>query len=117
MRYGTRSCKNGVISVNTLTSGANGRNGRARSLTLSSPRWRRQLQSASVVVPVTYADKAVDHRLADYQPVSDMDKAVHAEYDPEVYHGAPVAVQIIGRRLSEERTLAIAEYIGKLLGH
>ncbi|GMG48298.1 unnamed protein product [Aspergillus oryzae var. brunneus] len=75
------------------------------------------LDYTSVVVPVTYADKAVDHRLADYQPVSDMDKAVYAEYDPEVYHGAPVAVQIIGRRLSEERTLAIAEYVGKLLGH
>ena len=75
------------------------------------------LDYTSVVVPVTYADKAVDRKLADYQPLSDMDKAVYAEYDPEVYHGAPVAVQIIGRRLSEERTLAIAEYVGKLLGH
>jgi amidase len=37
--------------------------------------------------------------------------------DPEAYHGAPVAVQIIGRRLTEERTMAIAEEIGKLLGH
>ncbi|KAE8158943.1 Acetamidase [Aspergillus tamarii] len=75
------------------------------------------LDYTSAVIPVTYADKAVDRKLADYPPVNDMDKAVYAEYDPEVYHGAPVAVQIIGRRLSEERTLAIAEYIGKLLGH
>ncbi|KAE8390291.1 Acetamidase [Aspergillus alliaceus] len=75
------------------------------------------LDLTSVVVPVTFADKAIDHALVDYQPVNDIDKDVHAEYNPEVYHGAPVAVQIIGRRLSEERTLAIAEHIGKLLGH
>ena len=37
--------------------------------------------------------------------------------DPEAYHGAPVAVQIIGRRLTEERIMAIAEEIGKLLGN
>ncbi|KAE8356021.1 Acetamidase [Aspergillus coremiiformis] len=75
------------------------------------------LDLTSVVVPVTFADKTVDHKAGDYQPVNDIDRAVHAEYEPEVYHGAPVAVQIIGRRLSEERTLAIAEYIGGLLGH
>ena len=37
--------------------------------------------------------------------------------DPEAYHGAPVAVQIIGRRLTEERIMAIAEEMGKLLGN
>ncbi len=37
--------------------------------------------------------------------------------DPEAYHGAPVAVQIIGRRLTEERIMAIAEEIGRLLGN
>ncbi len=37
--------------------------------------------------------------------------------DPEAYHGAPIAVQIIGRRLTEERTMAIAEEIGRLLGN
>jgi amidase len=46
-----------------------------------------------------------------------MDAAVQAEYDPNAYHGAPVAVQVIGKRLSEEKTLAIAEEIGKLLGN
>ena len=35
--------------------------------------------------------------------------------DPEAYHGAPVAVQVIGRRLTEERTMVIAEEIGRLL--
>lgn len=35
--------------------------------------------------------------------------------DPEAYHGAPVAVQIIGRRLTEERVMSIAEEVGRLL--
>jgi Asp-tRNA(Asn)/Glu-tRNA(Gln) amidotransferase A subunit family amidase len=37
--------------------------------------------------------------------------------DPEAYHSAPVAVQIVGRRLTEERIMAIAEEIGRLLGN
>ena len=37
--------------------------------------------------------------------------------DPEAYHGAPVAVQVVGRRLTEERIMAIAEEIGRLLGN
>lgn len=39
------------------------------------------------------------------------------EDDAEAYHGAPVAIQIIGRRLTEERVMAIAEEVGKLLGN
>lgn len=39
------------------------------------------------------------------------------EDDAEAYHGAPVAVQVMGRRLTEERTMAIAEEIGRLLGN
>lgn len=37
--------------------------------------------------------------------------------NPEAYHGAPVAVQVIGRRLTEERIMAIAEELGRLLGN
>lgn len=75
------------------------------------------LDFTSVVVPVTFADKNVDVKRAGHQPLSSVDANVQAEYDPEAYHGAPVAIQVIGRRLSEERTLAIAEEIGKLLGN
>ncbi|KAL4805918.1 Acetamidase [Aspergillus unguis] len=74
------------------------------------------LDWTSVVVPVTFAESKVDTK-REYQPVSELDKAVQDEYDPEVYHGAPVAVQVIGRRLSEERTLAVAEELGRLLGN
>ncbi|KAJ5211857.1 acetamidase [Penicillium cinerascens] len=75
------------------------------------------LDFTSVVVPVTFADKSVDVKKADHQPLGQLDAAVQAEYDPEAYDGAPVAVQVIGRRLTEEKTLAIAQEIGRLLGN
>lgn len=37
--------------------------------------------------------------------------------DPEAYDGAPVAIQIVGRRLTEERVMAIAAEVGRLLGN
>lgn len=33
--------------------------------------------------------------------------------DADTYHGAPVGVQLIGRRLQEEKVLTLAEYIGE----
>jgi|TARA_R110002003_G_scaffold191_11_gene14795 amidase len=75
------------------------------------------LDFTSVVVPVTFADKGVDGKNAGFKAVSDLDKMVQEEYDPEAYHGAPVAVQVIGKKLSEEKTLAIAEELGRLLGN
>lgn len=35
--------------------------------------------------------------------------------DPDLYHGLPVNVQVIGRRFQEEKVLAITEYIDGLL--
>ncbi|KAF4635949.1 hypothetical protein G7Y89_g2150 [Cudoniella acicularis] len=75
------------------------------------------LDFTSVVVPVTFADKELDKKNEAFKPLGEMDKIVQAEYDAEAYHGAPVAVQIVGRRLTEERIMAIAEEIGKLLGN
>lgn len=95
------------------------------------------LDLTSVVVPVGFADKGKDGKVEDYKPLNGMDKIVQAECkcllsfallhvdcangtgtdDAEAYHGAPIAVQIVGRRLTEEKTMAIAEEIGRLLGN
>ncbi|KAF7922682.1 hypothetical protein EAE99_007259 [Botrytis elliptica] len=75
------------------------------------------LDFTTVVVPVLFADKEVDGRKEGYEGLSEVDGVVHGEYDPEAYHGAPVAVQIIGRKLTEERIMEIAEEIGRLLGN
>ncbi|KAL4947815.1 Acetamidase [Aspergillus filifer] len=75
------------------------------------------LDFTSVVVPVGFADKGVDKRVDGFKGVSELDDLVQSGYDAEAYHGAPVAVQVIGRRLTEERILAIAEEVGRLLGN
>ncbi|KAF6525491.1 hypothetical protein HZS61_011286 [Fusarium oxysporum f. sp. conglutinans] len=75
------------------------------------------LDFTSVVVPVTFVDKKIDEPNHQFKPLTEMDRTVQAEYDPSAYHGAPVAVQIIGRRLTEERVISIAEEVGRLLGN
>lgn len=35
--------------------------------------------------------------------------------DPAIFDGAHVAVQLIGRRLQEEKVLALAEHIGNAI--
>jgi len=49
---------------------------------------------------------------------------VHTDYcqvlmivdDPELYHGAHVSVQVVGRRFQEEKVLALTEILGDALG-
>jgi len=36
--------------------------------------------------------------------------------DPEIYDGAHVSVQLVGRRLQEEKMIAVAELVGSVLG-
>ncbi|CAG7976886.1 unnamed protein product [Penicillium salamii] len=89
-------------------------------------RWRRFEEETgteldAIIAPVA-ATAAIRHGKFRYYGYSsvisllDFTSAV-AEYDPEVYDGAPVGLQVIGRRLSEERILVIAEEIGRLLGN
>ena len=73
------------------------------------------LDFTSVVVPVGFADRELDKRFDGFRGVSELDGLVQSGYDAEAYHGAPVAVQVIGRRLTEERILAIAEEVGRVL--
>ncbi|KAK6085993.1 hypothetical protein SCUP515_00354 [Seiridium cupressi] len=70
------------------------------------------LDLPGIVIPITTADRAIDVPDASYQPVSELDKKIQDYYDPEIYHGAPVALQLVGRRFQEEKLLAIAEWFG-----
>jgi amidase len=89
-----------------------------------------------VVIPVTRADQSIDKFDPDYVPAGELDKknweacaSIHLSIalphgplrseadngrrtdDPEVYHGAPAAVQLLGCRLEEEKLLAIGQVI------
>ncbi|KAF2239495.1 amidase [Viridothelium virens] len=73
--------------------------------------WVNFFDYTSVVVPVTNVDKSVDQAIEGYQPLNDIDKKTYECYNAELYDGAPVSIQVVGRRLQEEKMLALAEYI------
>ncbi|EHY60683.1 hypothetical protein HRR83_000452 [Exophiala dermatitidis] len=50
-------------------------------------------------------DKNQDTVPADFSPLSELDKEINSEYNPAAVDGMPVGLQIIGRRLEEEKTL------------
>lgn len=70
---------------------------------------------SSIVAPVTFVDKNKDPVTPDFKPTGKIIADVRADYDSEACHGAPVAVHMVNRRLSEERILAIAEEVRRLL--
>nr|POE49004.1 acetamidase [Quercus suber] len=74
--------------------------------------WVNVLDYSAVTVPVTTVDQAIDRKIDGFQGVSEIDDATQASYDPEVYHGAHVGVQLVGRRLQEEKMIALAKYVG-----
>ncbi|KAL8741670.1 MAG: hypothetical protein Q9190_005744 [Brigantiaea leucoxantha] len=73
------------------------------------------LDYTSCTLPVTTVDKRVDLVDDGFQPLSEMDKDVAGGYDPEIYDGAHVSLQIIGRRLQEENVLALTELLADAL--
>ncbi|KAG9994692.1 amidase, partial [Aureobasidium melanogenum] len=77
--------------------------------------WVNVLDYSSAIVPVTKVDKNVDKAYTDYKPVSETDETTQATYDPEIYDGAHVSLQVVCRRLEEEKVLAISEYVYQAL--
>ncbi|KAK0654584.1 putative amidase PB8B6.03 [Lasiodiplodia hormozganensis] len=70
------------------------------------------LDYASYAIPVCRVDKMIDlHRQSEHVSLGEEDDIVHRDYDPELHHGAPVGLQIVGRRLQEEKVLALGEFI------
>jgi amidase len=66
---------------------------------------------------VTYADKALDAKRGnDWKPLNEMDHQIQSEYDPEFYHQAPVSLQLLGKRLEEEKVLEMVEVVSNAVG-
>ncbi|KAF8432859.1 amidase signature domain-containing protein [Terfezia claveryi] len=70
---------------------------------------------SAAVIPVTVADKSVDPYDESYHPRGEVDKLNWEAYDPEIYHGAPVGVQIVARKYEEEKVWAVAKVINAAL--
>lgn len=73
------------------------------------------LDWSAVTIPVTFADKDTDHENMDYRSRNELDEKIYKDYNVDVYDGAPVGIQLIGRRLQEEYLIGLAEQIGEIL--
>ena len=72
---------------------------------------------AACTFPVTFADKDLDksRNMKTFKALSDVDGKIQADYDAAFYHGAPVSLQLAGRRLEEEKVLEMVEVVADLL--
>ncbi|RBR25087.1 uncharacterized protein FIESC28_02144 [Fusarium coffeatum] len=70
---------------------------------------------SAVIIPTIRADAAIDVFDDSYKPLGDLDKKNWQAYDASVYDGAPVGIQIVGRKFEEEKCLAIAKIVRAVL--
>lgn len=73
------------------------------------------LNFTAVAIPITTADKSVDKVTGEFEPLNDEDRENWEAYDPDVYDGAPVGIQLLSRRFDGERMISVAEEFVKLL--
>ncbi|KAF2736543.1 acetamidase-like protein [Polyplosphaeria fusca] len=57
------------------------------------------------------ADKDKDQSLSEHTPLSQTCKEIHQEYNAELVHGMPVNLQLVAKRLEEEKVLAMTEVV------
>ena len=69
-------------------------------------------------MPVTHVDKELDKLPPsfNYKKLNGVAKGAYKLYDAEVMHGLPVGIQIVGRRLEEEKVLSIMKRVEDALG-
>jgi amidase len=67
--------------------------------------------------PVLFADKNLDQARDSktFKQLSDIDGRIQADYDADFYHGAPVSLQCVGKRLEEEKVLEMTAAIAEAL--
>ncbi|KAI0384223.1 amidase [Hypomontagnella monticulosa] len=70
------------------------------------------------IVPVTHVDKTLDKLPAKFniKKLNGVAQGAYKLYDAEAMHGLPVGVQVVGRRLEEEKVLAIMKRVEDALG-
>ncbi|KAL6824688.1 amidase signature domain-containing protein [Trichoderma sp. SZMC 28015] len=52
-------------------------------------------------------DRSIDVPREDYSPLSSECKDIHETYDADLMHGLPISLQLVARRLEEEKVLAM----------
>jgi amidase len=84
------------------------------------------LDYTACTIPVGFVDPALDRaddmaKMEDANgnavppPTCEKDETIRRKYDPEVYKGLPVALQVVGRRFEEEKVVGIVKMVVGLL--
>jgi amidase len=60
-----------------------------------------------------FADKEVDVYPSDFKALGEADEITKADYDPVAVDGIPISLQLTGRRLEDEKTMALTEKVCK----
>jgi amidase len=74
------------------------------------------LDYPSLVFPVSKVDKDVDRWDDDGKPWTGHDEDNRKLWDPEEFHGAPIGLQLVGRRFEDEKILGILQQIKSKIG-
>ncbi|RDA90709.1 hypothetical protein CP533_4948 [Ophiocordyceps camponoti-saundersi (nom. inval.)] len=64
----------------------------------------------SFVTPLK-VDEAIDQPDPNYEPLSPSCRQIHDEYDAGLMHGMPINLQLVARRLEEEKVLAMGRQV------
>ncbi|ROW08723.1 hypothetical protein VPNG_06439 [Cytospora leucostoma] len=74
------------------------------------------LDLPSTVLPSgLVCDKTVDVRDVDYKPRNETDEEEFRAYDPELFDGFPIALQVAGKRYKDEEVLAFTKVLDAVL--
>jgi amidase len=58
-----------------------------------------------------HGDKEVDVYPSKFKALGEMDEVTKADYDPAEIHGIPISLQLTGRRLDDEKIIALTEKV------
>lgn len=61
-------------------------------------------------------DPEKDPKDSQYEPLNDEDRFIYEMYSPEKFAGAPVSLQIVGRRQYDEKVLAALAEVERAMG-
>lgn len=67
------------------------------------------------MLPITHVDKVIDKLGPMFKARNTIEKGSYKMYDSAAMHGLPIGVQIIGRRLEEEKVMEGMKIIQSLL--
>ncbi|KAA1473079.1 amidase signature enzyme [Dentipellis sp. KUC8613] len=73
------------------------------------------LDYSAGVLPITHVDRALDALSEKLKPRNAIEAGAYAGYDANDMHGLPVGVQVVGRRLEEEKVLEGMKIVEGLL--